>query len=111
NGYQKHHETSMTDSYFVRTRGGNAAFLLRFNQKWTSAINASYSRETYEGSDQNNAIDERQDNVYGIGPAIKFDAKKWLVFEAGYHYTERDSNYDTYDYTNQMVFIRMKIAL
>ncbi|MCP3898721.1 MAG: outer membrane beta-barrel protein [Desulfobacteraceae bacterium] len=111
NGYQKHHETSMTDSYFVRTRGGNAAFLLRFNQKWTSAINASYSRETYEGSDQNNTINERQDNVYGVGPAIKFDAKKWLVFEFGYHYTERDSNYDTYDYTNQMVFIRMKIAL
>ncbi|MCP3875020.1 MAG: outer membrane beta-barrel protein [Desulfobacteraceae bacterium] len=111
NGYQKYHETSMTDSYFVRTRGGSSAFLLRFSPKWSGAINASYSRETYEGSDQNGAFDERQDNVYGVGPAIKFDAKKWLVFEAGFHYTERNSNYDTFDYTNRMAFLRIKIAL
>jgi hypothetical protein len=111
NGYQKFHETTLVFSDFVRTRGASAAFLQRFTRKWTGAINASAIRETYEGSDLNQTIAERQDNTYGIGPSIKFDAKKWLVFEAGFHYTKRNSNYDTYDYTNEMVFLRMKIAL
>jgi len=111
NAYQKYHETSMTDSYFVRTRGVNGAFLLRFTQKWSGAINTSYVNEAYQGSGSSGILDEREDNTYGIGPAVKFDAKKWLVFEGGFHYTKRTSNIDVYDYTNKMIYLRMKIAL
>jgi len=111
NAYQKYHETSTANSYFIRTRGVGSAFLLRFSQKWSGAINASYVEETYQGSSQNGIFDEREDKTFGIGPAIKFDAKKWLVFEGGFHYTKRNSNYDIYDYTNEMIYLRMKIAL
>jgi polysaccharide biosynthesis protein VpsM len=111
NAYQKYHETSMTDSYFVRTRGVNSAFLLRFSQKWSGALNASYVNEVYQGSGQRGTLDERDDDTYGFGPAFKFDAKKWLVFEGGLHYTKRNSNIDVYDYTNKMIYLRMKIAL
>ncbi len=111
NAYQKYHESSMVDSYFVRTRGAGAAYLLRFSQKWSGAINASYTNETYQGSSQNGTLDEREDDTYGIGPAVKFDAKKWLVFEGGFHYTKRNSNIDIYDYVNEMIYLRMKIAL
>ncbi len=111
NGYQKYHETNLADSIFIKTRGFSAAYLLRFTQKWSGALNSTIIHETYEGSDLNGTVDERRDNVYGIGPSIKFDAKKWLVFEGGFHYTKRNSNYDIYDYTNEMVFLRMKIAL
>ncbi len=109
--FQKYHETTLPDSYFIRTRGISSAFLLRFTQKWSGAINASYTRERYEGSGMHGAIDERDDDIFGIGPAIKFDAKKWLVFEAGYHYTTRNSNYSIYDYDNEMIYLRMKIDL
>jgi hypothetical protein len=111
NAYQKYHETSMTDSYFVRTRGVGSAFLLRFTQKWSGAINASYTQESYQGSGQNNNLEEREDDTFGIGPGIKFDAKKWLVFEGGFHYTKRNSDNDIYDYENEMIYLRMKIAL
>ena len=111
NAYQKYHETSTVNSYFVRTRGAGSAFLLRFSQKWSGAVNASYVEETYQGSSQNGLFDEREDKTFGIGPAIKFDAKKWLVFEGGFHYTKRNSNYDIYDYTTEIIYLRMKIAL
>ena len=111
NAFQKYHETSMANSFFIKTQGVSGAFLLRFSQKWSGAINASYSRNTYEGSDLNGTVSERRDNVFGIGPAVKFDAKKWLVFEGGFHYTTRNSNYSIYDYDNEIIYLRMKIAL
>ncbi len=111
NANRKYHETKLLDSYFIETTGISAAFLLRFSRKWSGAINASYRRETYTGSDQNGTIDERVDDIYGIGPAFKFDAKKWLVFEGGLHYTARDSNYDIYDYENGLIYLRMRIDL
>ena len=101
----------MANSFFVKTQGVSGAFLLRFSKKWSGAINASYSRNTYEGSDLNGTVSEREDRLFGIGPAVKFDAKKWLVFEGGFHYTTRNSNYSIYDYDNEIVYLRMKIAL
>ncbi len=103
NAYQKYHETSMTDADYIRTSGLSFAFLQRFTKKWSGAINTSYVKEIYQGS-------KRKDTIYGIGPGLKFNAKKWLVFEGGFHYNKRDSNYDIYDYVNKMIYLRIKIA-
>ncbi len=51
----------------------------------------------------------RKDTEFAFSPALKFDFKKWLTFDLSYIYTNRDSNYSRYDYTDNTTLLRASV--
>ncbi len=85
NAYRKYFESDMANASSYLSTGIDIGLMQRFTEKWSGTLNLYYENNDYEGVD-------RSDDFYGIGPAVRFEAKKWLVFDLGYNYLKNDSN-------------------
>ena len=112
NAFRRFNESNMLDSYTFLTTGGTVAWLQRFNEKWSGTLNLSYSNDRYKGIFiYGNKADEREDDIFGIAPALRYEFRKWLIFDLGYMYTKRDSNFDVFDFKNNTIFFRADISM
>lgn len=89
---------------------------LGYRQRMTAKIRAEaafhYRNDEYDGEvTVKGETGERDDNYYGFTAALGFSPRPWLNFSLGYEYRERDSNFDTDDYTSNTVFMRVTAAL
>jgi len=104
NGYQKFHESDIANASSYLSTGIDVGLMQRFTEKWSGTLNA-----IYEANDYNESI--RDDDLYGISPAIRFKAKKWLIFDLGYQYFKNDSNITIYAYEEHQVFFRASLSM
>ncbi len=104
NGYRKFHESDFGGASSFISTGIDVALLQRFTEKWSGTLNAFYERNEYNGV-------SRDDDYYGFGPAVRFEPKKWLIFDFGYYYYKNDSNVTTYDYEAHQIFLRGSISM
>ncbi|MCP4021861.1 MAG: outer membrane beta-barrel protein, partial [Desulfobacteraceae bacterium] len=72
--FRRFQETDTIDSSGFMETGIDLGFNQRFSKKWTGTINAGYKWEDYNGIN-------RTDKVFNVGPAIRFSAKNWLIFD------------------------------
>jgi hypothetical protein len=70
-------------------------------------INDDYSGKVTIGDE----IKGRDDDRYGFVAAIGLSPRRWLNLSLGYEYEERDSNFDSEDYTSNTFFFRATAAL
>lgn len=111
-GFRKFNESSLISAYTALSTGVSAAWLQRFTEKWSGTFNVSYTRDDYKGLFTiNGKTDERADDIFSIGPAIRFKAKEWLYFDLAYTYLQRDSNFNLFDYDNNIIFLKMTISM
>ncbi|MFP4531784.1 MAG: outer membrane beta-barrel protein [Desulfobacterales bacterium] len=86
---------------------------LSLNQDLTTklhlSLDATYFYDKYEDEERLSTRKEREDTEFAISPAVKFDFMKWLTFDLAYTYTNRDSNYNQFDYEDHTVFLRASI--
>jgi hypothetical protein len=45
-----------------------------------------------------------------MGPAVRYQPREWMFFDAAYYRTEKDSNLDVYDYTANTLILRMALS-
>jgi len=76
----------------------------RFTEKWSGTLNAIYETNDYNGID-------RDDDLYGISPAIRFKPRKWFFLDLGYQYFKNDSNINLYSYEEHQVFFRASLSM
>jgi len=87
-------------------------YVQKLTAKVTARLAAHYYRDEYDGNiTVGSQTDERTDDKYGGEFALGFAPTRWLNLSAGYNYTERDSNFDTYDYRTHKVFVEITAAL
>ncbi len=91
NGYRKFHESDLAGASSYLSTGLDINILQRFSAKWSAAISAAFEKNNYNGF-------VRDDELYSLEPTIRFQPKKWLRFDLGYHYSKNDSNVNLYDY-------------
>ena len=103
NTYRKYNESDVAGASSFLSSGIEASFLQKFTEKWSATLTASFERNEYSGVD-------RDDDIFGIGPAVRFEPKKWLIFDLGYFYYNNDSNLSTYDYETNQIFIRGSLS-
>jgi len=103
-GYRKFHESDFGDASTFLSTGVNVALLQRFSEKWTGTFDVSFAKNEYKGFD-------RADDLFGIGPAVRFEPRKWLIFDLGYNYYLNDSNITTYDYEANQIYFRATLSL
>lgn len=104
NGYRKFHESDFAGASSFMSTGIDIGLLQKFTEKWSGTFTIFYEVNDYNGFD-------REDDYYGLGPAIRFEPKKWMTFDMGYMYYNNDSNVTSYDYESNLIFLRGTISL
>ncbi|MCP4117794.1 MAG: outer membrane beta-barrel protein [Desulfobacteraceae bacterium] len=112
NGFRRFNESTMSTSSTSLSTGLSATWLQRFTDKWSGTLNVSSSKERYKGDFTFNGVtDERDDNLFSIAPALRYEFREWLRFDLAYIFTQRDSNFKPFDFTNNTVFLRIDLSL
>jgi len=104
NGYRKFHESDLANASSFLSTGIDVALLQRFTEKWSGTLDAFYERNEYNGF-------SRSDDLFGLGPAVRFKPRKWLIFDLGYHYYQNNSDVNFYDYKVQQIFFRVTLSM
>ena len=79
NGYRKFHESDFGAASSFLSTGIDISLMQAFTDKWTGTLNGLYAQNDYNGVD-------RDDDLFGIGPALRFEPKEWLIFDLGYYF-------------------------
>ncbi len=104
NGYRKFNESDFGNASTFLSTGIDIALLQRFTEKWSGTFDVSFQKNEYKGFD-------RTDDLFGIGPAIRFEPRKWLIFDLGYYYYLNNSNITTYDYDANQIYFRATLSM
>ncbi len=104
NGYRKFHESDIATASSYLSTGIDIGLMQRFTEKWSGTLNVFYEQNGY------NVLD-RDDDLYGLGAAVRFEPRKWLIFDLGYQHYNRDSNINFYDYRINEVFLRASLSM
>jgi hypothetical protein len=104
NAFQKFQESDTAGATSFIASGINVGVRQKFTEKWSAILVASFEIDDYNGID-------RKDNYFTIGPAVRYEPKKWLIFDLAYYYNLNDSDISFYDYTSNEVILRATISM
>jgi hypothetical protein len=104
NGYRKFHESDLSTASSFLSTGIDISLMQRFTPKWSGTLSFTYEQNRYNGID-------RDDDLYRLGPALRFKPRKWLIFDLGYFFTKNDSNMIFYDYEANQIFFRASLSM
>ncbi len=91
-------------------------FQVGYRQKLTAKINASaslsYTLDSYQGDITVDSLrGERKDDYYNLQLGLGYSITKWLNISGGYYFTRRDSNFNSFDYQTNRLFLTLTAAL
>ncbi len=100
-GSRSMNDTNFLGANFFVTTTLSAEYLQRLTGKISAKANVGYSIDSYRGEIP------RDDHTWQAGAGLVYEFKRWLLTEAGYSYTNRNSNIDDFTYENNTVFFRV----
>ncbi|MBT3806663.1 MAG: outer membrane beta-barrel protein [Desulfobacula sp.] len=103
-GYRKFHESDMAGASSFLSTGADVTLGQKFTEKWSASLSMFYKRNEYNGFNRN-------DDVLGIAPAIKFEPRDWMFFDLGYLYYQSSSNYVFYDFDINQIYLRATLYM
>jgi polysaccharide biosynthesis protein VpsM len=104
NGFRKYHESDLSNASSYLATGIDIGLMQRFNAKWSGTLSFLYQRDEYNGFD-------RDDDFFAISPAIRFEAKEWLIFDLGYSYLNNNSTVSSNDYEVNEAFFKASLSM
>jgi cell division septation protein DedD len=109
---RKTNETNISTTDFILSNNIEVQYLQRLTGKITGDVNFSYTNDSYKGNlTFGGETKERKDDTFGGAFALRYKFKEWLQLDTGYIYTKRGSNFSDFDYTSNIVFIRIAGSL
>jgi len=88
---------------FINHRAYKIAWNHNWNQSFTTALETSFSNDSYEGSN-------RDEDMMSYSVGLNYKLKKWLAFSTKYKYSSRDSNIKAGDFDNNILMFSVKIG-
>jgi polysaccharide biosynthesis protein VpsM len=104
NAFRKFNESDYIFASSYYATGINVGLRQKFREKWSATLVAAYERDDYNGVN-------RADDYFSIGPAVRYEPRKWLIFDLAYYWNMRDSNIGFYDYTSNEIFLRATLSM
>ncbi len=105
-------ETDIVSTEYVLTNRLSVSYLQRFTEKIMTNLTVSYTGDGYEGDlAYAGEIDEMDNTVYSVVPALRYEFKKWLMADVVYIYTTRDSSFSDFDYSTNTIFFKITGSL
>ena len=101
------YESTYANMNYYITNFAGLAYTHRFTDKLSGGLFGSYELHQYPSeSSENGLTAKRHDNYYVAGLSLRYDMRKWVSFEARYQFKDRISNFDTYDYFDNLATVR-----
>ena len=105
---------SLSASKAPRETNGTGTFIestdysAQWSHDWSDylhgAVNIGFGKEDY-------VDDTRSDDRTSYGVSVKYDLDRWVSLTAGYSYTERDSNQNTFDFERSQFLFGVNLSL
>lgn len=111
-GLRRVHETDTLGATDILTHRVQIGYRQRFSPKFRGEAAAYFMNNEYDGLVTIDSVTgKRDDDRVGFVAALGFSPRTWLNFSLGYEYEDRDSNFNSEDYTTNTVFFRVTAAL
>jgi cell division septation protein DedD len=112
-GYRKTQESNIDDADYILSTGGSLQYIQRMTRKISASARVGYWNEQYKDGDVTlgDTTKKREDDIFEVGLAFRYDLKEWLKCDVGYLYTNRDSTFSEHDYSNNTFFIGLSGGL
>ena len=92
------------DGNFIRRKDVSLQWRHEWLQRLRTQAGVAVGTDDYEGSG-------RSDDVQDLSFAVTYEFRRWLTFNLGYTYSERDSNRDVIDYDQNIYRLTAKVTL
>lgn len=103
----KLNESTIETAAYSRDTTVGATFAQDITDKITATLFANYTLSDFQGGTTSN----RTDDLYTVSPSLSYIFKEWLLGEAGYTWTDRNSTDRAFDYTTNAFFIRISAGI
>ncbi|MDQ7786786.1 MAG: outer membrane beta-barrel protein [Thermodesulfovibrionales bacterium] len=105
-------ETDISTTDFVVSDTIELEYLQRITAKVTADIKLSYTRDAYKDEFTYGGRTAPLDDDYYYGAfALQYKFREWLFADAGYIFMKRDSSFSDFDYTTNVMFVRITGSL
>lgn len=105
-------ETNISATYYIISNSIEAEYLQRITRKIQFYLGAFYSNENYKGKVfYNNIVSKIEDDYYRLAVALQYEFREWLKADLGYIYNKRSSSLSDFDYTTNIIFLRVTASL
>jgi hypothetical protein len=101
-------ESTFTNNNYYITTLGSLGLNQRIYKNWNLAFNGTYAVDGYPNASIGD--EEREDQYVNTSLALNYEAMKWLTISATFNYKNRDSNFDIYDYVDDVFGLSAKLT-
>lgn len=107
-GTRRLSETTVVGTNFIVNHQVAMNYKQKLSAKIVANLAVSYSRDEFDGVITVGSLtQEREDTTVLITPALDYLLQDWFIVSLSYSLTERDSNFDLFDFTTNSVFLRV----
>ncbi len=105
---RKTNETNISTTDFILSNILEIEYIQRFKRKITGNVDFMYMSDTYKGDlNFGGEVKERKDNLMRSAFSLQYEFRDWIKLDLGYIYSQRNSNFDFFDYESNTVFVRV----
>ncbi len=105
---RKTNETNILTTDFIFSNILEIEYTQRIRRKITGNIDLMYISDTYKGDlNFGGETKERKDSFLRGVFALQYEFRDWLKLDLGYIYSQRNSNFDFFDYDSNTFFMRI----
>ncbi len=88
----------------INTEAATLAWRYDWNQRSSTGLILGANVENYEGSD-------RKDDNYNVEARYNYALRRWMDLGAGYRYEDRNSDLNSFSYTENVFFLEAELSL
>ena len=104
------HSTIYQQNAYFKSTNVAGEFSHIFNDRFTGRATGAYWFNKYPTETTEDAkTEKREDNLWEIGAGLSYKLPRHGTVDLDYIYTEKSSNFDTFDYKNNRVSVAYKI--
>jgi hypothetical protein len=97
-------ESLYTGTNYYVANNVTGMYIHKFTEKFSANVNTSYQLSTYPTeTTEDSETRKRQDSTWSIGAGVEYAMQKWAICRAGYEFRQRLSNFDKFEFNDNLV--------
>jgi hypothetical protein len=111
NAWRKTFETNISTTDYILAHGIEFGYNQQFTGRILGNVRLSYIHDHYKGDLTFDGLTQERKDSYYIGTVgLLYRFREWVGAGIGYTWTKRDSNFPSFEYTNNMLFFNFNIT-
>ncbi|MBN1353597.1 MAG: outer membrane beta-barrel protein [Candidatus Omnitrophica bacterium] len=105
------YESTFSNENYYNVNHAGLNYTHYFNRKLSGRVFGYYQLNLYPSDALDNGESKkRHDHIFGGGVGLRYDIQEWSAIEVRYGYKQKESNFGTFDYIDNLVSIRASVG-